>query len=469
MSEAPLPSRPRLGEHVLARKHLVEDEPRVLLHDTRTGRSLQIGTREWGLLAAADGTRDLDGILLAAAREGAHARRGALEAFLAQLHAAGLLEDGLGEATGPTEAPPDAGRPLDVLPDFSLHCDGRGSCCRIYASVIFGPVEAARARSLLPMILDGGARHERAFLPERGSAATGGSAVALSDGRCIYLDDAGRCGLHALGGPAAKPLGCSLFPASFIDDGERIRVSVSVECACVQRSVGREGGSPLIPSSMRVRGDLDEAVFIETLPAQAPITPAVAAPRDEIRAWFARLSRLTPAGDLAAALWSLGDAVAGAGLSPGALGSFEQPKALSAAAIRPFIEALHRRASLREREDEAFRSERDLARRATRWIGLATSALLAPGALESLIAERPAAPEGEAFYLRAALHGYRLLGDLPLATALQDRAARLLVARALEVMFKGQEPDEPAADAPLALVEAMLRGHGLDAYAYELG
>jgi lysine-N-methylase len=469
MSEGSLPSRPRLGSHVLARKHLVDDEPRVLLHDTRTGRLLQIGTREWGLLAAADGTRDLAGILLAASREGAYARREALGAFLSQLHAAGLLEDGLSEATGANEAPPDAGRPLDVLPDFSLHCDGRGSCCRIYASVIFGPVEAARARSLLPMILDSGARHERAFLPDRGSAETGGSAVALRDGRCIYLDDAGRCGLHARGGPSAKPLGCNLYPASFIDDGERVRVSVSVECACILRSVGRAGGAPLIPSEVRVRGDLDEAVFIETLPARARITSATAAPRDEIRAWFARLASLTPAGDLAAALWSLGDAVALAGLAPDALGSFEQPKALTAAAVRPFIEALHRRASLREREDTAFRSERDLARCATRWIGLATSALLAPGALASLIAEPAAAPEGEAFYLRAALHGYRLLGDLPLATALQDRAARILVARALGVMFEGLRPDDPAADEPLALVEAMLRGHGLDAYAYDLG
>src|SRR5437773_9342804 len=93
MSEDTFPRRLRLADHVLARKHLVDEEERIVLHDTRTGRLLQIGPREWGLLAAADGTRDLEGIVLAAAREGAHARAPALLAFLEQLHAAGLLEE----------------------------------------------------------------------------------------------------------------------------------------------------------------------------------------------------------------------------------------------------------------------------------------------------------------------------------------------------------------------------------------
>src|SRR5262245_32534040 len=179
MSEDTFPLRPRLADHVLARKHLVDGEERVVLHDTTADRLLQIGLREWGLLAAADGTRDIDGIVLAAAREGAHARAPALRSFLEQLHAAGLLEDGAtpsetmgatpgkpGIAATTADPAPAARRPLDVLPGFSLHCDGSGSCCRIYASVIFGPVEAARARALLPTIMDGGVRHERAFLPE---------------------------------------------------------------------------------------------------------------------------------------------------------------------------------------------------------------------------------------------------------------------------------------------------------------
>src|SRR6202012_3701960 len=115
-----------------------------------------------------------------------------LEQFLEQLHLAGMLEDGAEpeastEARAP-EADPDAGaRPLDTLPGFTLSCDGSGSCCRLYASVVFGPLEATRARALLPEVLGGGERHERVFMPERGSGPTGGAVVASCDGRCAYL------------------------------------------------------------------------------------------------------------------------------------------------------------------------------------------------------------------------------------------------------------------------------------------
>ena len=89
-------------------------------------------------------------------------------------------------------------------------------------------------------------------MPERGSGPTGGAIVTSCEGRCAYLGEGGLCGLHAAYGPAAKPVGCSTFPASFTDDGEVVRVSVSVECACVLASVGREGGSPLIPQGAEV-------------------------------------------------------------------------------------------------------------------------------------------------------------------------------------------------------------------------
>src|SRR6185312_7309697 len=105
-----LPARPMLAAHVLARRHVVDGEALGVLHDRRTGRLVQIGPREWELLAAADGTRDLEGILLAAAREGARARAPALQAFFEQLQDDGMLEDGAGgPAPEPCEAAEDAG------------------------------------------------------------------------------------------------------------------------------------------------------------------------------------------------------------------------------------------------------------------------------------------------------------------------------------------------------------------------
>src|SRR5580704_6543231 len=104
MPSPAFPARPRLADHILPRRYLAGEDERIVLCDTTTGRLVQIGPREWCLLGAADGTRDLEGIVLAAAREGAHARVDALRPFLDQLHQAGFLEDGIAEPT-PTPLP----------------------------------------------------------------------------------------------------------------------------------------------------------------------------------------------------------------------------------------------------------------------------------------------------------------------------------------------------------------------------
>jgi lysine-N-methylase len=475
-----LPIRPRLAPHVLPRRHIVDGDARVVLHDIGSGRLVQIGVREWGLLAAADGTRDLTGILLAAAREGAHARAAALEQFLEQLHALGMLEDGAEDqdaaARAPAPAPEsdrdDVSRPLDPLAGFSLSCDGSGSCCRLYASIVFGPVEAARARALLPQVLGGGERHERVFMPERGSGPTGGSIVTLCDGRCAYLASSGRCAVHEAGGAAAKPIGCATFPATFTDDGEAVRVSVAVECACVLASADREGGAPLLPPGLRVRADLHETLSVSRVPDLVAVSPAGMAPRAELRTWARRvISCLPAAGDTAAALVALGALVAQEGLSADPRAALGAPPPIAPATVTPWIEALHRHAARRAREDAAWRSERDLARRASSWIAAVTEVLGDPAALAATLGASVPSPRAEAFYVRALVHGHHLAtGRLPISLALHDRAVRLLVARAMYVFFATLPPEalDPACAEPLALLEAMLRGHGLDAYAHDV-
>lgn len=470
------PARPRLAAHVLARRHLVGGEERIVLHDLAGGRAVQIGRREWGILAASDGTRDIGGVVLAAAREGAHARAAAVEAFLGALHQAGMLEDGI-EDEGPAAdtAPGDgagdmesaAARPLAPLPGYTLSCDGSGSCCRLYGSVIFGPVEAARARALLPLLLGGGERHERVFMPERGSGPTGGSAVTYCEGRCAYLDDAGGCLIHAAGGPGAKPVGCRTFPASFIDDGEVVRVSVSVECACVLASEGRPGGAPLIPASAKTRADLDPTLVIDQLPDHLLVTADHTAPRSAFLAWSRAVTATLPVPDAAASLLSLSRAVRARGLDEGAAReALCAPRPVDPAEISPWAAALAARAARKAREDASFRSDRDLVLRAAGWIAEAASALADPRTASTILAQPPAAARHEAFYLTALLHGHRFAGGRPVAAKVHDHALRVLTARALgHVLAAIPEPErDPAAAHPLALVEAMLRGHGLDGY-----
>ncbi|APR81843.1 Hypothetical protein A7982_07192 [Minicystis rosea] len=485
------PARPRLADHVLPRRHVVDGDERIVLHDLGAGRAVQIGPREWGLIAAADGTRDLEGIVLAAAREGAHARLPALRGFLEQLHAAGMLEDGAEPAVksdappAKSDAPPAAksgevraghdgdgvddasARPLVTLPGFSLTCDGSGSCCRFYGSVIFGPVEAARARALLPMVREGGARHERVFMPEHGSGPTGGSAVTYCEGRCAYLGDHGRCGIHAVGGATAKPLGCQTYPATFVDDGESVRVSVSVECACVLASVDREGGAALVPEGARTRADLDETLVVERLADHLSMTETSVAPRAAFIAWSREVIRMLPARDTAAALLALSRVVAAEGLDMSAAAeALRNAPGVMPEDIGVWAGALARRAARRAREDAAWRGERDLVLRAARWIHAAAEALTDEETATSILAAGVASPRSEQFYVEALLHGHRLVGARPLATALRDRAVRIVVARALGHVMAALPEDEidPACAHPLALLEATLRGHGLDGY-----
>ncbi|WP_437916409.1 hypothetical protein WME73_17450 [Sorangium sp. So ce302] len=232
-------------------------------------------------------------------------------------------------------------------------------------------------------------------------------------------------------------------------------------------SAGRPGGAPLLDPRLVTRGDLDERIDVARLPDRAQVAPGATASRAEVVAWSRRLAAATPPPDVAAGLFSLAAALEVEGLAEGAIARFERPDPLDPAAIAPWLAALHGRAARRAREDAAWRSERDLARRATRWIADATLALGEPDLLGALLLSPVPAPDRERFTLRAALHGHRLLGALPLSLALRDRAVRLVVARALPAVVAGEGADDPACAEPIALVEAALRGHGLDAYAAE--
>jgi lysine-N-methylase len=60
------------------------------------------------------------------------------------------------------------------------------------------------------------------------------------DGACVFLQDDGRCRVHARFGLEAKPLACQLFPFSFAPGERRARVGVSFACSSVQRGVGAD-------------------------------------------------------------------------------------------------------------------------------------------------------------------------------------------------------------------------------------
>ena len=454
---APFPSRPRLADHVLVRRHFVtrddasEPQETIVLHDTRTSEVLRFSGRVLALLVAADGTRDLDGIALAAARAGVLHRRSELRRMLDELHGRGLLVDGIDapvatEAAIETTVAPD--RPIRALPDFALVCDGSGACCRQYSSIAFTAAEAIRARTFVPILRGGLVPPDRVFLSLAGLTPPGpephAHAVAMVDGACAFLDE-GRCAIHAAGGIEAKPRPCAVYPATFVDDGESIRVSIKVECSCVVESleVQATAGAALVAATVRSAADLDDAVQVRVLPARIALDRNGATwTRAAFVAWSdAFHSRIYASIDIARTFVS--EAVT---LEPNAEGK-----------LVPFVTAFHARALASADTADEWRGTNDVARIGRRRVADAAKLLLDRLLGDPRDLPPSTRPEVEAFYARAAVFGHHLVGEGPrtLVDALVDRAVRVLVARMM-----------PASDAreTLPLVEAMVRGHGLERY-----
>lgn len=456
-ADVDVPTRPRLAEHVLARLHKVDEKNLVVLFDQRRGASFQIGMREWVLLQMADGTRDHDGILLAAAREGAVASRAALEEFLEKLTRQGMLFEGPASADAEGRAPSSPPeRPIDHLADYRFDCDGRGVCCHQYSTIVFSPLEAARARVLLPQIERGGDRHEWVFTPRHGSVPTPGCAVKHVDGACAYLRDDGLCRIHAAGGGDAKPFGCNLFPARFVDDGEAVRVTALVECSCVIRSAAGTRGAPLIDPALKTRGELPTEVFVEVLPPELAITASHTCSRAALVAW-SRQVLATPVHDVAAWLWSVADALDREGALPSP--ALATP-AISAHAMAPWLDAWRAVLDGIVSENVAWRSGRDLALHVLDVMRETLLVISEQGLLGAMLESGATQPEAEAFYLRATAHGHQWIADRPLSAQLRNLAMRVTLGRALHRFRGAGVLTGEAFEEPIALVEAMCRGYG---------
>jgi lysine-N-methylase len=396
----------------------------------------RIGEREWAFLACADGTRTLEGIALAAARRDRRATPDHVAAFFAQLEAAGMLVD------GPAQAPPseperdDARWPPAPLPGFRLVCDGRGTCCRLYPTTTFLPLDAVRARACCPDVLDGGNDPPRLFTPVSSSHAEPWEplAVAMVDGRCAFLDAGGSCRIHAAGDAGAKPSGCRAFPFRYVDDGRELRVAPAPECSCVftssfEPSPSGEGVSEAAPAP-------EAATFVERLGDELRRDERTSWDRGAYLSWADGIrARLRREDDGVAALWCEADELATTELTLEAM----------SARLRA---TLHR-----HNDKQTWRSERDLARRIPAW-------------MEAALGE-PASPEpllGENLYLRAIAHVHAwALDGVPVATSLRNRALRLRIARALPLVISdGDRRADPALAHPIALVEACCRAFHLD-------
>lgn len=457
---AVIPSRPRLADHARARRHVGRAagvEAIVVLH-VEGSDGLALGPREWELLAAADGTRDLEGVRLSALGHGVRAELAEVEAFFAELAARGALADGPAELPAPGDpdascAPGDPGAALVALPGYGFRCDGRGECCVGYETFLFTPADAARARGLVPEVLDGGVRHEAVFTPERGARPLV-SAVALVDGGCAYLASDGRCRVHVAGGPGAKPGACERYPRTHVDDGAAVRVSVAFECTCVVTSLAAPDAAPLVGPGAR-RAQLSAEVSVAVVPERVALAQGRDVERAEVVALLDRMLA-SPPDEPVAALLAAARELDGGDLEAAAR-AFEAAGACDASALRAPLADAARRAHRAAARVRGYRGPADRVRLGIERVRDASLALTAEGMLAELAALPAPSPEVERLYLRAALHGRAVLLEGGLADALRARALRLLVARAVRALA----PTDPGSGwrDPLPSVERVFRAH----------
>lgn len=151
---------------------------------------------------------------------------------------------------------PAASIPLTVLPLGSQRysCHGCGDCCRDFTvqlreSDLARLQEQGWERELGPVTVE---FRGRRYLRQR------------PDGGCVFLQDDGRCRIHAEHGLEAKPLACQLFPFILAPGSRQALVGVSFACASVLANQGAALGSHAA-EVRRLARDVDELAPARTM------------------------------------------------------------------------------------------------------------------------------------------------------------------------------------------------------------
>ncbi len=159
------------------------------------------------------------------------------------------------------------------VPGLRYSCHGCGACCRDFTIELREKDFEALQRQGWEAELGGPFWTQfrgRRWLRQR------------ADGSCVFLQEDGRCRVHARFGLEAKPLACQLFPFSFAPGPERARVGVSFACSSVQRGLGAELSSHAA-DLRRMQSELPEAMAPHAVPELQRGVPATAAEVESVR------------------------------------------------------------------------------------------------------------------------------------------------------------------------------------------
>jgi len=134
---------------------------------------------------------------------------------------------------------------LPVLQNWDCH--SCGDCCRQYAVTV---TEEEQQRILSQgWESDEEMRHISLFVRDGGTFSKKKKLNHRPDGACVFLNEEGRCRIHAKFGSAGKPLACRVYPFMLVPTGDHWRVGVRFYCP----SAAANNGRPLVEHLAEIR------------------------------------------------------------------------------------------------------------------------------------------------------------------------------------------------------------------------
>lgn len=112
-------------------------------------------------------------------------------------------------------------------------CQGCGDCCRGYHVVVITSEEKQRIESQGWTQTDG-IDPTKIIVPH----GTKFRLAHKENGECVFLDNEGRCKIHARYGEQAKPLACRLYPYAIHPAGDKLVVSLRFSCPAAAANLG---------------------------------------------------------------------------------------------------------------------------------------------------------------------------------------------------------------------------------------
>ena len=201
--------------------------------------------------------------------------------------------------------------PLRTEPGLRHACQACGSCC---SATDVGPLPDAVVQAIQAVDWSdelGG------LSPFREVESAPGQVVrlmAMREDQCVFLDEDRLCRVHRRLGVEKKPVPCRQFPYVFTRVGDRIDVSLQMECRAFDRA--QRAAGPAAESEPELRDLLRIGAPVHTVPNVLDFGDGLAMGRDELEriedalVAAVRAAPLTPSGPVRALLEGVASVVA---------------------------------------------------------------------------------------------------------------------------------------------------------------